>query len=319
MTAIGGYFGLELRMANAYHSKCKNLNTGRNALEYILRVREYKRIFLPYYTCEVLVETVKKLDIKYEFYSINEYFELPDDACRIKKDEALLYINYFGLKDNYINSLKRKFPNLIIDNAQAFYAMPLSDVDTFYSPRKFFGVPDGAYLYINKDLKLLFEKDYSFTRFEHLLRRIDDNAENGYLSFIKNEETLNDVPLREMSDITKALLRSIDYESISQQRRKNFIYLDKELSVINKVKFDLKENEVPLVYPFYSTDPGLRSFLQGNGIYAAAYWPYIVQRVKTSSIEFDYINNLVHLPIDQRVSKNELDIIIKKIKDEYKR
>ena len=67
---------------------------------------------------------------------------------------------------------------LIVDNTQAFC---FSDrgVDTFYSARKFFGVPDGAYLYTDKFLNVELEQDVSCQRCEHLLRRIDEGAERG--------------------------------------------------------------------------------------------------------------------------------------------
>ena len=46
MNAIGGYFGLELDKENEYHSEAIRLNTGRNALEYILISGFYKKIYL---------------------------------------------------------------------------------------------------------------------------------------------------------------------------------------------------------------------------------------------------------------------------------
>ena len=44
MNAIGGYFGLELDKKNEYHSEAIRLNTGRNALEYILISGFYKKL-----------------------------------------------------------------------------------------------------------------------------------------------------------------------------------------------------------------------------------------------------------------------------------
>ena len=58
---IGGYFQLELNKDREYHDKAIALNTGRNALEYILRAKIFKKIYLPFYTCDVLLEPLKKL------------------------------------------------------------------------------------------------------------------------------------------------------------------------------------------------------------------------------------------------------------------
>lgn len=60
---IGGYFELELPKREEYHKNVLALNTGRNCLEYILRLRGYKKVFLPYYTCEVILEPFSKLNV----------------------------------------------------------------------------------------------------------------------------------------------------------------------------------------------------------------------------------------------------------------
>ena len=68
--SIGGYFGLELR-SKEFHKDAIRLNTGRNALEYILLANSYKK-YLPCFTCNVLLEPIKKLNIQVVFYSINK-------------------------------------------------------------------------------------------------------------------------------------------------------------------------------------------------------------------------------------------------------
>ncbi len=73
--AIGGYFDFELPVGQPYHPDALCLNTGRNALEYILRARNYTKIYIPYFTCEVLLEPLRNLNLAYEFYHINENLE----------------------------------------------------------------------------------------------------------------------------------------------------------------------------------------------------------------------------------------------------
>ena len=176
MEAIGGYFSLELPLLEEYHKAALRLNTGRNCLEYILRAHEYKKVYVPYYTCEAVMEPINKLAVPYEFYHIDIQFEI-SDRITLKADEALLYTNYFGLKQRYVEYLAEKYGSrLIVDNTQAFYAKPLDGIDTFYTCRKFFGVADGAYLYTNKLLDEDFEQDVSYDRMAHLLKRIDLSA-----------------------------------------------------------------------------------------------------------------------------------------------
>ena len=191
MEAIGGYFSLELPKYEEYHKGAIKLNTGRNCLEYILRVRRYNKVYIPYYTCEVILEPFKKLNISYEFYHINLSLELAEDIC-LKEGEALLYTNYYGLKQRYVEKMAERYgKRLIVDNTQAFYAKPIDGIDTFYTCRKFFGVPDGAYLYIDTKLEGDFEQDTSYDRMTHLLKRIDLSAEEGYADFRKADDGLD--------------------------------------------------------------------------------------------------------------------------------
>ena len=136
--AIGGYFGLELRHGEHYHKDAIRLNTARNCFEYVLRSRQYTKVYIPYYTCEVMLEPLNKLGVQYEFYSINEKLE-PALLPNLKENEAFLYTNYYDLKQDCVLKLANCFGNrLIIDNAQAFFAKPIQGIDTFYSARKFF-------------------------------------------------------------------------------------------------------------------------------------------------------------------------------------
>ena len=75
MKPIGGFFELESYHGKEYYPELIKLNTARNCFEYILRAKRYKKVYLPRYTCDVMLEPINKLGIGYEFYSINESFD----------------------------------------------------------------------------------------------------------------------------------------------------------------------------------------------------------------------------------------------------
>jgi hypothetical protein len=250
MKAIGGYFGFELNKNIEYHHSAIALNTARNAFEYLLIVNKYNKVYIPFYTCEVLLEPLVKLKIDYEFYSINQDFEPIFDFDLMQKNEGFLYTNYFGLKDLFIRKLVKKINNLIIDNAQSFFSIPIKNCDTFYSSRKFFGVPDGSYLYSKNKLEQELEQDFSNQRCQHLLKRIDQSAEDGYLSFLENDSLLKNQPIKKMSQLTKSILCNIDYENCKIIRKQNFENLDNNLRTSNVLKFNLSTIENPMVYPY---------------------------------------------------------------------
>ena len=315
MEPIGGYFGLELAHGSEYHKNAIRLNTGRNCLEYILRAKGYKKIYVPYYTCEVVLEPFAKLGVEYEFYHIDIHLEIRDKII-LKAGEALLYTNYFGLKQNYVELLNKQFgKQLIIDNTQAFYAKPIEGIDTFYTCRKFFGVPDGAYLYTDKLLDMEFEQDKSYDRFMSLTKRIDLGAEFGYADFRELSKTLVGQPIKRMSKLTQCMMQGIDYAGVAKQRKENFNQLHKELGDSNAVDLPLSNDDVPMVYPCLLPKKGLREKLIENKIFVARYWPNVIDWVSKSDFEYNLVMQLIPLPIDQRYDKGSMDYIIKKMID----
>lgn len=313
--AIGGYFELELAWSEEYHKNAIRLNTGRNAFEYILRAKQYKKVYLPYFTCDVMLEPIRKLNIEYQFYSIDSNFKPIFDFDSLGKDAVFVYTNYYGVCDSIVKDLSMTSTNLIIDNAQAFFSKSHKGIDTFYSPRKFFGLPDGSYLYMNKIMDTEISIDISYKRFNHLLGRFDLGAEKFYNSFRDNDKGLAWQPIKQMSKLTHRLLTSIDYDYIKTKRRNNFLYLHKHLSETNKLSFNISDDTVPMVYP-YLVDNGkeMKAKLIENKVFVATYWPNVLKWAQKDSFEYNFTNNLLALPIDQRYGEEEMNRIIEIIK-----
>ncbi len=311
--AIGGYFELELPQKAEFHPNAIALNTARNCLEYVLITKRYKKVYIPRYTCAVILEPFAKHGIEYEFYPINDRLEpqvLPD----LQQSEAFLYTNYYGLKQNVVHKLVERYGDkIIIDNAQAFFAPPIQGIDTFYSPRKFFGVPDGGYLYTTATPLTDLPRDISWTRMQQLLQRIDESAEVGYHHFRKNSEALVNAPILRMSKLTQRILRSIDYEHAKEQRLKNYQVLHSALKSLNLLHLELGCDDVPMVYPFKTTDETLRQRLINNRIFVATYWPNVLQWSPENSTENQLVKQLIPLPIDQRYNETDMQTIINTI------
>lgn len=314
MEAIGGYFSLELPLHEEYHKDTIRLNTGRNCLEYILRARQYRKVYIPYFTCEVILEPFKKLNISYAFYHIDLNLEISDNI-QLKTDEALLYTNYYGLKQRYVEHLAEKVGNsLIVDNTQAFYAKPLQGIDTFYTCRKFFGVADGAYLYCDAVLDEEIEQDYSYDRMAHLLKRIDLSAEDGYADFRKADDGLDNQPIRRMSKLTQRMMQSLDYEAAAKRRRQNYMMLHAALGGENNLELPLEEDAVPMIYPYLTSVKGLREKLIENKIFVARYWPNVLEWTDRGDVDYILAEKTIPLPVDQRNGDNEISKIINIIK-----
>jgi len=263
-----------------------------------------------------MLEPIQKLKIRYEFYSIDELFQPKFDFARIRDDEVFVYNNYFGICDEQVNKVAAKCKNLIVDNSQAFYSLPLPGVDTFYSPRKFFGIPDGAYLYTDTLLDESFETDISYQRFEHLLGRADKGAEEFYTVFKNNDEALNNQPIKQMSKLTQKLLSGIDYDTIAAIRRQNFDILHSHLKEINKLKVNIELGAVPMTYPLMVSDgEQLKQKLIQNKVFLATYWPNILKWCDEKLLENKLTKEIVFLPIDQRYDEVEMKSIIEVIEN----
>lgn len=310
---IGGYFGLELSLGSEYHKDAIKLNTGRNCLEYILRAKGYKKVYLPYYTCDVVLEPFTKLGVEYEFYHIDIHLEIRD-LLTLKADEALLYVNYYGLKQRYVESMAAKIgERLIVDNTQAFYAKPIKGIDSFYTCRKFFGVPDGAYLYTDMQLDVELEQDQSYDRFMSLTKRIDLGAESGYADFRELSKSLVGQPIKRMSNLTQRMMQGIDYSSVAKLRRENYIQLHRELASSNILDLPLEDDAVPMVYPYLTTINGIREELIENKIFVARYWPNVLEWTTKDDTEYLLALQMQPIPIDQRYGNDEMNYIIRKI------
>ena len=313
MNPIGGYFELELNNSGHYHNDALRLNTARNCFEYVLRIRHYKKVYIPYYTCEVMLEPINKLGLQYEFYQINELLE-PTVLPLLKSNESFLYTNYFGLKQGCVKRLAANYGNqLIVDNSQAFFAKPIDGIDTFYSARKFFGVADGAYLYTDKKMDVKLEQDVSYERMSHLLKRADIGAEAGYMDFRENDDSLCNQDIKRMSKLTESILSSIDYKTISQKRRLNYAFLNDALGESNLIHLNLDDESVPMIYPYLTSDSTLKQKLIENKIFVATYWPNVFNWVTPNGIEYKLANCLVCIPVDQRYEDADMERILKTI------
>ena len=322
LNPIGGYFELaDYEDGKGFpHRNGILLNTGRNALEYILRcIGGIKRIYLPYYTCEVVLEPIEKLQIPYTFYHINQQFEILDDI-QPKHDEYIIANNYFGLKDAYIQKLAERYDDhLIVDCAQAFFAKPIPGIKTFYSPRKYVGVADGGVAYLGNllDDKLkVDETEPTEDHDSHLLKRKQFGAEASFLDYQANEKKLDNQPIRWMSEVTKNNIEHIDFEQAIAKRKSNFACLHEDLRGKNLLLLpEIGTYACPMVYPFFSDNVSLRQKLIENKIFVAKYWPNVLQ-IDNYELEYVFATRIIPIPCDHRYGLEEMKRIIDIIKNE---
>lgn len=304
MKEIGGYFELECGHNPLYH-KGVYLNSGRNALRYIIRKLGIRKLHIPYYTCPVVNQAIEAEGCQIEQYELDADF-MP--ARDFPQNDFVVYNNYFGVCGKKVSELSARYPNLIVDNAQAFYSRQIGRA-AFYSPRKFFGLPDGG-IAIFKDEELNaqpqdLDVDSSLGRISHLVKRIELGASAGYADFKTTSNCLVNLPVLAMSRLTTALLGNVDYKLVVAIRRANFNFLHERLH--STFPFAIADDDAPMVYPCVTDDPTLRSRLIVNKIYVAKYWPGLSPAANALA------ERIVPLPIDQRYGEDEMRVICKMV------
>ena len=298
--AIGGYFELDGGGGTSPLPNGVLLNSGRNALRHIVRKLGVTRIHVPYYTCPVVWDALKAEGCKLEFYEIGQDFK--PQICFPKQD-YVLYTNYFGCCGGIVDELADDYPNLIVDCAQAYYAKPKGRA-SFSSPRKFFGVPDGGVAYgVDADS---YEEDVSDSRVGHLIERRKHGATPyGYELFRTAESSLDCAEVRTISRFTRESLTRVNLEKAGERRRKNFAYMLKCLPTTFPLA--LADDDVPMIYPYMTGNPQLRSTMINDKIFVAFYWA----GVRNSR---GLQERILPLPIDQRYDEKDMKRIVEVVR-----
>lgn len=309
---IGGYFELgPLRQTGEYYPSALALNTARNALIYLIRAKNIKKILLPRFLCSSVKAACQREAVSVEEYSIGKDW-LPLDLPKNEEDCFLYLVNYYDqLSDQVIQNIKAQHENIILDHVQAFFHRAPKGIDTIYSCRKFFGVPDGAYLCTDTRLERPLKKDVSMDRMRHILGRLDgSSASDFYADFKKNDASFYDVDLLEMSQLTHVLLSAIDYDFAKEQREENYKILQDRLGEINGIC--LHSAAGPFAYPFYCKN-GLqvKKKLAEKRIYVPTLWPGL--SCEKDSLEQDFADNILPLPCDHRYTGFDMEYMVKEL------
>lgn len=310
---IGGYFGLERLISNEYYPDLAAVNNARCALLYILKARHYNKVYLPYFLCDSVRLVLEREKIPFEEYRIDRTF-LPLLDTKTNSEEVVYIVNYYGLLcDAQLISLKNRYGNIVVDNAQAFFARPIQGIDTIYSCRKFFGVPDGGYAYTEAVFPEDIPIDVSMDRMKHILGRFEGNSASDYYDYFNNnDESFKEIELRQMSKLTHNILGAIDYHAVKRRREENFMFLSKALGERNVLKVTCPPG--PYAYPFYvQNGMTIKKQLAKRKIYVATLWPNVIG--SGLDIETELTENIMPLPCDQRYSEEDMQMVVNTVKE----
>lgn len=321
MKTYGGFLPLDA-CGKEFYSENRGydivrFNAARYALAAAFKDGAYKKLWIPVYTCQSIYEVLESEKIEYSTYNINTSF-LPELEA-IGEKECIVITNYYGIgaRKLYTYALE-KFRNIIFDNTQSFYEKPIlkDNVYNIYSPRKFVGVSDGAYL-ISKNIHKCCDvlQDLSYGRATYLFKSTECGTNMSYREYLQGEQDLAGSGTRKMSVLTRTILGNIDYGAIREKRRRNFEQLHKELGRENELKVDMTE-ECPMVYPFLTEKKGetLRDYLVENKVFIPQWWKWVVSNKNANDFERRISQYIYPLPIDQRYSEEDMKALAQVVK-----
>jgi dTDP-4-amino-4,6-dideoxygalactose transaminase len=332
---IGGKFGFPVEIE--FHEKPPLfmqgnpvlLSNARSAIKIIIDNINPKNIWLPSFLCKAMVSAVESSNTKINFYPINENLKIisQEFISGIRTHDLFVAVDYFGFKfdRNVIKELKESGVYVLLDFCQALFAdWTLNEADYYiYSPRKFFGVPDGGILHsstINQleiaELACLPKEIQHHLFSASILRRDYDKSGLGrdWYELFKNGEQTFSASNVAMSEISEFLLRySFNSQQISQQRIANYLTLLPFLQPYALFP-ELPNNITPLGFPIkIKNRDEVRQSLFGMDIFPPVHWP-IDGVVPEEFYESHLLSSkILTIPCDQRYTCEDMIHLAKNI------
>lgn len=333
----GGDFELDINWLsntnNLFFSALPNLlffDTGRSALLNILRNISHKKVLLPNYICQSIVDVFLSLGAEIEYFSVNQdmTINLQDLSNKICSGfDVLFFVNYFGHIQSLpvlskVQDMAKKYNITIIeDTTHSIFSQKFTIGDyCIASLRKWFALPDGAvaYSFSNK------MKDYSENNINAEFSNIRKQAmelkfsaiknksnDESYLKYFQRAEKCieNQQNIYTISDYSLNILKFYKYELMKKKRRDNFLYLEQNIKndkIRKIIKYD--SSNVYLFYPIYIRDrENFRQYLFENNIFCPVHWPLIQQTEKNIKYyPYDFQKNIISLIVDQRYTQDDM-------------
>ena len=330
----GGFFPLEIgsvtdtRNASIEHLRFSlNFYNARSAIAELIKVNQIHDVMLPSYICPVVYQTVEKAGAKSRYFTINSDFSFDYTVLsKMAKQETLVILpSYFGVYmpdiDVLIGIMHTTGCRILLDYAQALYEPCPEAFSAIYSPRKFLGVPDGGFLSIGKESRLVPPPQpmikVSPTVFGERLAchgvRLEYANGSSFDSFGHLEQTMPYGSLR-MSELAMSIFTAFDHDAACGIRRRNYNEIASFSADVLLVKLTLLPlllASIPLCFPLpvhKNIFSHLRSYLISNSVYVPHYWPDLTRTLD------DVHNTILALPIDQRYTSDDMSVIVKLIK-----
>jgi hypothetical protein len=303
---IGGFFGLELPTAVGAlpppDAVC--LHSGRACLRAILDIERPRRLLAPFYLCDAAFVAARALGIPVAHYPVDEH--LHPTLPPISDNDCVMVVDYFGLCGEVGRDLATLGHRLVVDQTHALFADGPTGSWRFTSVRKWFGVPDGGFLW-GPRLPLALPPASLLSIPVHLVERVWGDPTRAYQAYQTAEAGFG-VEAEPISAATVALLGGVDTALVKAARRRNYLRLQDRLGRDNALDLTLAEDAVPFCYPMLPHGEVSREALAKGGIFVPTFWADCLNRPDSAfAWEMDLARRLLPLPVDHRYNVQDMD------------
>lgn len=301
---IGGYLELEHFDGREYHEGAVCLNAARSCLLYLVEARGIGRIWIPAFLCDSVPQSLKTAGVGVSTYEVTADLRPDYDSIDLREGDYLYLVDYYGQLDekDVLAARDACGGRLVLDEVQAFFRRPLPGIDTIYCCRKFFGVPDGGYLYTDAHLERKLPQARSSQHMVHVLGRMDDGANVHYGEYSASEHLFGSEPVAAMSELTHNLLRAIDYQAVAEARLRNFSLVSERLGTRNELAPVARAGAY--MYPFLTRGASpIRKAMQQRKVYVPTLWP---GSASLEGMSGRLSRDILPLPIDQRYGVDDM-------------
>lgn len=307
--------------------------SGRGALALLLyKINpKIKKVLLPNYLCDSIIQVFKKYGYECKFYEINRDLTPNISSINIDNVGVFFHMGYFGVQTNgslhdLLEDIKEKSIIVVEDITQTlFSSYSRCRYNDYYigSIRKWIGIPSGGLLASNEyevHSNLQKEDVYSSIRRDALCLKnlyLNNKEESIKIKYRKllaiGEKMLEDNPMAyEIDDESLTILQQWDTVSMIEKRRNNFITLHKSLQRVTNlvpVYSHIGRDVCPLFYPIYLNNrDSIQIFLSQNKIYCPVHWPVPLEVKNNMPIETKEIyDTILSIPCDQRYNANDMN------------
>lgn len=306
--------------------------SGRTAIETVLlNLPHIRKAILPSYCCDSMIEPFRKAGINFIFYEVNFHNGL-DIQVDIPEDiDLLLWCNYFGFRvkmPDFTDFIDRG-GIILEDITHSFFSQNVYNSQSQYvvaSLRKWgpllcggYCATKGEYLKYKPTLlplqEFLEQKKRAMRLKYNYIYEIEDIDKNIFLNDFSesNKWIAKNYSQLAIDEETKNIFTKLDWQEVSEVRKRNAKVLYTGLKDISSIKFLYKEKDMdcPLFVPIL-VESGMRNSLRRtlteNSIYCPIHWPKPSESCVSNLYEME-----LSLICDQRYDENDMKRIVEVI------